>query len=81
MKCVIVSVYDSKACIYNDCYPAINREVAKRGFLGAVKTSEALRDNKGDYSLVVVAEFDKTTGLIEPIYPVETILDGRSIEV
>lgn len=81
MKVVLVSVYDSKAAVYNDCYPALNREVAKRQFIGAVKSVEALRDNKGDYSLVAVAEFDKATGLVEPIYPVETLLDGRSVEV
>ncbi len=80
MKQSLYSIFDIKAKVYARPFVQINDDVAKRAFEGAVNTPETdLNKYPHDYALVKLADYEDTTGTIDPCEIIETLCHGHDV--
>lgn len=73
----IFSIYDRKAAYYLPIFAMRSNSDAIRQFESIVTTSDTpVARHPADYDLVSLGSIDLETGLIEPTYPVETVING-----
>ena len=64
MKGILIVVFDKLSKLYSSPVLTENEDTAKRWFAGVVRQKG---EDCSDYELYKVADFDSTTGIIEPI--------------
>lgn len=69
------SIYDVVAEVFNKPFTELNAASAIRAFTGAMKDNE----NRNDYQLIHIGEFDELNGTITPNNPVK-IFTGFDIK-
>lgn len=73
----LYSIYDRKAAYYLPLFQMRSHADAMRQFADIVAQSDTpIAKYPADYDLVCVGSIDLESGLINPIYPVETIING-----
>lgn len=73
----IYSIYDRKAAYYLPLFNQRGHADANRQFTELVINSDTpIAKYPADYDLVCLGSIDLETGRIDPIYPVETIING-----
>jgi len=74
MKKVIISVKDTVAEVFNDPRVEINAASAIRAFTNSIQGNQ----NKDDFTLYIVGEFDSQNGDVQPCEPVK-IYSGHDV--
>lgn len=76
----LYAYYDDVAETYSDIFTFVNDAVASRWFKAGV-LSTVPEPNRRDYKLVKVAQFNESTGSVEPLQTPTTIFAGAEYEI
>ncbi|UPW41026.1 nonstructural protein [Sigmofec virus UA08Rod_5712] len=75
----IYAIRDLRTCFMTPTVD-LNDSSAMRNFEAACRRSDSLMySHSEDYSLFAVGYYDQDTGKIEPVFPPELVIDGKSI--
>lgn len=72
----IFAAYDRKAQYYLPTFQARTEVDAIRSFTDAIMGDTPLAKYPADYDLICLAEIDMETGKIDPIWPVDLVING-----
>lgn len=75
MKMQVYAIYDRISTTFAQPHCAINNNTAIRNCTDLIRRDEQLKAHVSDYQLFHIAEYDDTSGSIEPVKPVQMVVN------
>lgn len=76
-----VFAYRDNKTSFGPMWTEQSEEAAKRGFAMMINNPQGIMGfAPGDFDLFKIGEFDAETGQLDPVWPIEFIVNGRAVQ-